>query len=258
MSKRRAGGFLGTLILAGIAAGVVKYLKDYSDVPLTDEEQIKNVRKNSSEVKEAAKRTYVAIKEKGDFKEAAGDLAKAAGAVVADSADIAKTAGAGAVQAVKEMKAKYDEDPEAAREEMVNNLKDMGAELSQKMTETAENVAERFRAASEEDEFEDACESAEDFTKRMANEVGEAAEDIAEDAAEAAENLAEKAAEAAENAEEAAEDLTAAAEEAKEAVEDVAEDLAEEAADAVEDAKEAAAEALEEATGVKITEDDID
>ncbi len=251
MSKRRAGGFLGTLILAGIAAGIVKYLKDYSDVPLTDEEQIKNVRKNSSEVKEAAKRTYVAIKEKGDFKEAAGDLAKAAGAVVADSADIAKTAGAGAVQAVKEMKAKYDEDPEAAREEMVNNLKDMGAELSQKMTETAENVAERFRAASEEDEFEDACESAEDFTKRMANEAGEAAEDMAEDAAEAAENLAGE-------AEEAAEDLKAAAEEAKEAVEDAAGDLAEEAADAVEDAKEAAAEALEEVTGVKITEDDID
>ena len=244
MSKRRAGGFLGTLILAGIAAGVVKYLKDYSDVPLTDEEQIKNVRKNSSEVKEAAKRTYVAIKEKGDFKEAAGDLAKAAGAVVADSADIAKTAGAGAVQAVKEMKAKYDEDPEAAREEMVNNLKDMGAELSQKMTETAENVAERFRGASEEDEFEDACESAEDFTKRMANEAGEAAEDMAEDAAEAAENLAEEAADT--------------AEEVKEAVEDAAGDLAEEAADAVEDAKEAAAEALEEVTGVKITEDDID
>ena len=32
MARRKAGGFLGTLIVVGIAAGIFKYLKDYSDV----------------------------------------------------------------------------------------------------------------------------------------------------------------------------------------------------------------------------------
>ena len=256
MFKKSAAGLLGTLIAAGIAAGIAKYLKDYSNASFTDEEQINKVKKNSGEVKEAAKRTYVAIKEKGNVKEAAEELAKAAGSVVSDSASIAKTAGAGAVQAAKDIKAKFDEDPEAAKEEMISNLKDMGAEISQKVTATAEDVVGRFRGEDEFTDFEDSDfddvirEAASDGSEDAAV-SGEAvasasecpcqtAEDVLEEVKKTAAGTAESVKEAAADAAETAENI---AEEAAEAVEDAAEA----AGDAVESAAEAAAEKIEEA-----------
>ncbi|MBQ7174483.1 MAG: hypothetical protein IKE56_08620 [Lachnospiraceae bacterium] len=267
MSKKSAGGLLGTLLVAGVAAGIVKYLKDYSGASFTDEEQIKKVKKNSGEVKDAARRTYVAIKEKGNIKEAAEELAKAAGSVVSDSAEIAKTAGAGAMKAAKDIKAKFDEDPEAAKEEVISNLKEMGSDISHKVTETAEEVVERFRGEDEFTDFEDS-----DF-----DDVVEGAEGIAEEAREAAADAAEKAADC---ACQTAEDVIKAAEEAADAVKDGAADAAAYVADKAEEeaietadlldelgdaAEEQIAEAAEEAAkvlngtpSVTITDDEID
>ena len=253
MSKKSAGGLLGTLLVAGVAAGIVKYLKDYSGASFTDEEQIKKVKKNSGEVKDAARRTYVAIKEKGNIKEAAEELAK--------------TAGAGAMKAAKDIKAKFDEDPEAAKEEVISNLKEMGSDISHKVTETAEEVVERFRGEDEFTDFEDS-----DF-----DDVVEGAEGIAEEAREAAADAAEKAADC---ACQTAEDVIKAAEEAADAVKDGAADAAAYVADKAEEeaietadlldelgdaAEEQIAEAAEEAAkvlngtpSVTITDDEID
>ena len=53
MSKKTAGGILGTLIAAGAVLGVVKYLKDYADVKFTDDSQIDKVKSDSGAVKAA-------------------------------------------------------------------------------------------------------------------------------------------------------------------------------------------------------------
>ena len=296
MAKKRAGGLLGTLLIAGVAAGVVKYLKDYSNTSFTDEEQINKVKKNTSEVKDAARRTYVAIKEKRNVKEAAEDLAKAAGAVVSDSANIAKTAGAGAVKAAKDIKAKFDEDPEAAREEVINNLKDMGSGISQKVSETAEEVVERFRGEEEFTDFEDSdfddvvqedtpaeapaeaeeaecgCQTAEDVLEGVKKAAEEAVENAEETASEVAAEAAETVDEAAAAAKEAVQETKDAAEEAVQEAKDTAADAAQYVADKVEeesietanildelhaDSEEAIAEAAEEATKVLNSEPSI-
>ena len=147
MGKKTAAGLLGTLITAGVAVGVAKYLKDYAGVSFTDDEQIDKVKSDSGAVKEAAKRTYIAIKEKSDFKEAAAELTKAAGTVVTDAADIARTAGNETVQAFKDMKNRYDEDPEAFRSEVTDNLNDMTHNLVKTTQDKTEELVDRIKNA---------------------------------------------------------------------------------------------------------------
>ena len=147
MGKKTAAGLLGTLITAGVAVGVAKYLKDYAGVRFTDDDQIDKVKSDSGAVKEAAKRTYIAIKEKSDFKEAAAELTKAAGTVVTDAADIARTAGNETVQAFKDMKNRYDEDPEAFRSEVTDNLNDMTHNLVKTTQDKTEELVDRIKNA---------------------------------------------------------------------------------------------------------------
>ena len=147
MGKKTAAGLLGTLITAGVAVGVAKYLKDYAGVSFTDDEQIDKVKSDSGAVKEAAKRTYIAIKEKSDFKEAAAELTKAAGTVVTDAADIARTAGNETVQAFKDMKSRYDENPEAFRSEVTDNLNDMTHNLVKTTQDKTEELVDRIKNA---------------------------------------------------------------------------------------------------------------
>ena len=147
MGKKTAAGLLGTLITAGVAVGVAKYLKDYAGVRFTDDEQIDKVKSDSGAVKEAAKRTYIAIKEKSDFKEAAAELTKAAGTVVTDAADIARTAGNETVQAFKDMKSRYDENPEAFRSEVTDNLNDMTHNIVKTTQDKTEEFVDRIKNA---------------------------------------------------------------------------------------------------------------
>ena len=170
MSKKTAGGLLGTMLIAGAAAGIAKYLKDYAGASYTNDEEIKNVKKNSAEVKKAAKRTYIAIKEKQDIKDAAGDLLEAAGNVVSDAGSIAKTAGTGVYHAAKEIKERYDEDPEAAKDEMVNNIKDMGHELMGMAADAADSVVNKFTQHDDEDDINCDCGCCcEKYTQAEAN-----------------------------------------------------------------------------------------
>lgn len=156
MSKKTAGGLLGTIVIAGVAAGVAKYLKEFAGASYTKEEEIDSVKKDSAKAKEAAKRTFIAIKEKEGVKEAAGELAEAAGSVITDAGSIAKTAGSGALNAAKEVKAKYSENPDTAKDELIANLKKMGQEMIDLAGELAESAKDKIKSAvSEEAEPEE-------------------------------------------------------------------------------------------------------
>lgn len=152
MGKKSAGGLLGSLIVAGVALGVAKYLKDYAGVKFTDDEQIDKVKNDSGAVKEAAKRTYIAIKEKTNVMENASELSKAAGAVVTDAADIVKTAGNETVNAFRDIKSRYDEDPDGVKAEITENISDMTAELARSAQDKTGEFIDRIRSAYEEDE----------------------------------------------------------------------------------------------------------
>lgn len=156
MGKKSAGGLLGSLIVAGVALGVAKYLKDYAGVKFTDDEQIDKVKNDSGAVKEAAKRTYIAIKEKANVMENASELSKAAGAVVTDAADIVKTAGSETVNAFKDIKSRYDEDPEGVKAEITENISDMTAELAKTAQDKTGEIIDRIKSAYEDDEADDA------------------------------------------------------------------------------------------------------
>ncbi|MDD5833565.1 MAG: hypothetical protein PUC98_08835 [Clostridiales bacterium] len=151
MGKKTVFGVLGSLILAGAAVGAVKYLKDYAGVKFTDDDQIDDVKNDSKAVKESAKRTYFAIREKKDVKEAAAELSKAAGAVVSDAAEIAKTAGSETVHAIKDLKEKYNEDPDGARAQLAENLSDMTRGLARRAQDTAANIKDKLSGADEDD-----------------------------------------------------------------------------------------------------------
>ncbi len=168
MSKKTAGGILGTLIATGVALGVVKYLKDYADVKFTDDSQIDKVKSDSGAVKDAAKRTYIAIKEKSDIKEAASELTKATGSVVTDACDIAKTAGTETVNAFKDMKSRYDEDPEGFKSEVSDNLADMTQGIVKATQDKTEEIVDRIKSAYsdfEEDIVDHLDESSDDDTE---------------------------------------------------------------------------------------------
>ena len=158
MGKKTVFGVLGSLILAGAAVGAVKYLKDYAGVKFTDDDQIDDVKNDSKAVKESAKRTYFAIREKKDVKEAAAELSKAAGAVVSDAAEIAKTAGSETVHAIKDLKEKYNEDPDGARAQLAENLSDMTRGLARRAQDTAANIKDKL-AGADEDVFDSETET---------------------------------------------------------------------------------------------------
>lgn len=169
MSKKTAGGILGTLIATGVALGVVKYLKDYADVKFTDDSQIDKVKRDSGAVKDAAKRTYIAIKEKTDIKEAASELTKATGSVVTDACDIAKTAGTETINAFKDMKSRYDEDPEGFKSEVSDNLADMTQGIVKATQDKTEEIVDKIKSAYS------------DFEEDMADQLDESSYDDTEE-----------------------------------------------------------------------------
>ncbi len=91
------------------------------------------------------------MKDKKDVKAEAAQLAKAAQDVVTDAGNIAKTAGVGAYEAAKKIKEKYSEDPAGAKDEMLNNIKDMGMDIYDKAVDAADNVVNKFTSASSYD-----------------------------------------------------------------------------------------------------------
>ncbi len=137
MEKKKRFGLFGAAVVVGAAAVVIKYLKDYTDFKAAAEEDFHDLEEGTTEVKEACKRTYYAIKDKEDVKQAAGDLCKATGEVAKDAGNLAYKAGLTTVQAVKDMKDRFDEDPDGVKSEVISNLKGMGADVSKKISDVA-------------------------------------------------------------------------------------------------------------------------
>ena len=174
MSKRGVGKYFGLAVAAAAAAVAVKYLKDYTDFREAAEPDLSNLKDSAGMTKEAAKRTYISIRDKGDVKEAAGDLAKAAGRMAKDAGNVAVTAGKTTVDTVKDIKAKYDEDPEAAKAEVIDNFKDMKDDIADSLSGAAEKLSSIWK--SEDEPMDDFMEAEELYDP-------ETSEDLDEDAA---------------------------------------------------------------------------
>lgn len=155
MSKRGFGKYFSLAAVAAVAAVAVKYLKDYTDFKEAAQPDLYNLKDSSMSAKDAATRTYVSIKSGSGVKEAAGDLAKAAGRMAKDAGSVAMVAGKTTVDTVKDIKAKYDEDPEAAKEEVLGNFKDMKDDIADSISEAAEKISEMWKSDEAEDLFED-------------------------------------------------------------------------------------------------------
>lgn len=152
MEKKKGFGLLGAAAVIGAAAVVIKYLKDYTDFKAAAEEDFHDLEEGTIEVKEACKRTYYAIKDKDDVKQAAGELCKATGEVAKDAGNLAYKAGVSTVQAVKDIKDRFDEDPDSVKTEVISNLKDMGADVSKKISDVALMAHDKLKEESEGDE----------------------------------------------------------------------------------------------------------
>lgn len=186
MSKRGFGKYFGLAAFTAAAALLVKYLKDFTDFDEAAEPSISNLKSSSTKTKEAVKRTYISIKDKEGVKEAAGDLAKAAGQMAKDAGSIAVTAGKTTVDTVKDIKSKYDVDPEAAKQEVMGNLKEMKDDLTDTFSEAAEKISGIWKSDDDEE-----CEPEDLFSEACAEDVEEAVEEAAEAAGEASEACCE-------------------------------------------------------------------
>lgn len=133
---------VGKLIgLAVAAAGVYvigKYLHDYTDFKPAGEEDLEGIRKGGSDMKDAVKRTYVAIRDKSDVKEPAQDIGNALGEMACGTGKLISTVGSNTADFVKSEKERYDLDPKAYRQEVADNFKDMG----QQAVNTLNNLKE--------------------------------------------------------------------------------------------------------------------
>ena len=160
MSKRGAGKFFGVAAVLAAGAVFVKYLKDYTDFREAAEPDLSNLKDSSSQARDAVKRTYISIKDRSGVKEAAGDLAKAAGRMAKDAGSVAMVAGKTTVDTVKDIKSMYDEDPEAAKQEVLGNFKDMKDDIADTISEAADKISGIWKGEDDDAEYEAAevCE----------------------------------------------------------------------------------------------------
>ena len=96
MGKNGLGSLLGAALFAGAAYGAYKYLKEYTNFKKESEEDFRDLEENADGIRTAAKRTYVAIKERSsgeEIKAAAGDLLQKTGDAARNVGNIAAAAG---------------------------------------------------------------------------------------------------------------------------------------------------------------------
>jgi len=132
------GKLIGVAVVAAGAYVVGKYLHDYTDYKAAKDEDLEGIRQGGSDVKNAAKRTYVAIREKNDVKAPVTELGQAIGEVATGTGKLIGAVGVNTAEFVKGEKEKYDLDPKAYREEVADNFKDMG----QQAVNTLNNIKE--------------------------------------------------------------------------------------------------------------------
>ncbi|MDO4487787.1 MAG: hypothetical protein Q4B67_01680 [Eubacteriales bacterium] len=142
--KSLLGSLLSVGALVGAAAVVGKYMKEYTDYKAADDEDFDDIRESSGKVKEAVSRTYVALKESGDVKAAAGQLKDAVFDVATDAGEVATKIGKNTADFIKSEKEKYDGDKEGYVEGFKDNVKNYGEALSSAAKAFTENFSETF------------------------------------------------------------------------------------------------------------------
>ena len=165
--KKGIGSLLGFTAVVGAVALAVKYLVDYTDFKEKAKEDFHDIEGDSGEVKEAAKRTYTSLnfKDTAELKNAAKDLAGAAGRVAVDAGSITVAAGKSAAGHVKDTYSKFKEDPDSAKAEVMGNIKfaakdmfsDIKGSVSDKfgaLTETVSGLKDEYKKNLEEIEAE--------------------------------------------------------------------------------------------------------
>lgn len=120
---------LGLAVTAGAVLAVKKYMDKYTDYKPAGDEDMEDIKASGEKVKDAAKRTYVAIKENGDVREAAGDLLDAAKEAADDAGRLAETVGNNTAEFVSREKARFEEDPEVFGKEVSENFKSLGDDI---------------------------------------------------------------------------------------------------------------------------------
>jgi len=119
---------LGTL-LAGVGAfAIFKYLRDYTDYKAADKEDLNELKNGTENVRDAVKRTYIAIKANSDVTQPAGELGKAVAQMADGAGKVLTAVTPNTIEFAKAQKKKYDSDPEAFKQEFASNLKSMGTE----------------------------------------------------------------------------------------------------------------------------------
>lgn len=250
MGKKTNFGLLAVAAAAGAVAVAAKYLKDYTDFKTDAARDFHDLEDNTEEVKDAAKRTYISIKEHSDasdVKAAAGEFARATADAAKDAGILAKKAGHTTVEAVKEIKERYNEDPEGTREGLIDSLRGISADAARKISRVTAAAADKLQPETPFEEVaekvSDAAEDAADNVLEAAASVKETAEDIAEEGKEAVKEAAENAGSA---VKETAENIKDAAEEAAEEAQQTAADLKEEVGSNVKDTAQQAKELAEQ------------
>ena len=162
--KKGIGSLLGFTAVVGAVALAVKYLVDYTDFKEKASEDFHDIEGDSGEVKEAAKRTYTSLnmKDRSELKEAAKDLAGAAGKVAVDAGSITVTAGKSAADHVKDTYSKYKEDPDSTKAEVMGNFKGLAKDVSSKVSSVSRNVIDSIKTSEASDRISDLKDSVSD------------------------------------------------------------------------------------------------
>lgn len=121
---------LGVAVAAAGVAAISKYLKDYTNYKPATDDDMDDIKASGEKVRDAAKRTYVAIKENGDVKEAAEELLDAAKEAADDAGRLAETVGNNTVEFVKEEKARFEEDPQLYKNTVSDNIRSFGDDVA--------------------------------------------------------------------------------------------------------------------------------
>lgn len=146
------GKFVGLAVVAAGVYAVGKYLSDYTDYKAAGEEDLSQLKNGGEKAKEAAKRTYIAIRSNSDVTEPAGELGRAAAEVAEGAGRLVSAVGTNTVNFVKNEKEKYDADPIGYKEQVSENLKDMGqqaAEMFNTVKGEASNIVNEVKESTE-------------------------------------------------------------------------------------------------------------
>jgi len=146
------GKIVGIAVVAAGAYAVGKYLNDYTDYKAAGDEDLDQLKNGGEKAKEAAKRTYIAIRSNTDVTEPAGELGRAAAEVAEGAGKLVTAVGTNTMNFVKSEKEKYAADPRAYKEQVGENLKEMGqqaAEIFNTVKEDASNIVSEVKTTAE-------------------------------------------------------------------------------------------------------------